>query len=90
MNQTENFKETVPVGDLGIIPLESCSSLGKRVNDYIVAWRKERSGAHMSSIHFEGYQKENYIIDAKCSRFGSGEARARSWNRFAARICTFL
>ena len=74
MNQTENFKETVPFGDLGIIPLESCS-LGKRVNDYIVAWRKERTGKHMSSIHFEGYQKDNYIIDAKCSRFGSGEAK---------------
>ena len=53
MNQTDNFKETVPVGELGIIPLESCSELGKRVNDYIVDWRKDRNGAHMSSIHFE-------------------------------------
>ena len=75
MNQTDNFKETIPVGELGIIPLESCSALGKRVNDYIVAWRKERTGEHMSSIHFEGYQRNNYIIDAKCSRFGSGEAK---------------
>ncbi|MBB5263384.1 ribose-phosphate pyrophosphokinase [Catenibacillus scindens] len=75
MNQTDNFKETVPVGELGIIPLESCSELGKRVNDYIVDWRKDRNGAHMSSIHFEGYQRDNYIIDAKCSRFGSGEAK---------------
>ena len=29
----------------------------------------------MSSIHFEGYQSDNYIIDTKCSRFGSGEAK---------------
>ena len=65
MNQTDNFKETIPAGELGIIPLESCSALGKRVNDYIVSWRRERTGKHMSSIHFEGYQRDNYIIDAK-------------------------
>ena len=75
MNQTENFKETIPVGELGIIPLESCSELGKKVNDYIVSWRQERDGDYMSSLHFEGYQKDTFIIDAKCSRFGSGEAK---------------
>ncbi len=75
MNQSDNFKETIPVGELGIIALESCSELGQRVNDYIVSWRKERTGAHMSSLHFEGYQKDHYLIDTKCSRFGSGEAK---------------
>lgn len=29
----------------------------------------------MNSLHFTGYQKENYLIDAKCPRFGSGEAK---------------
>ncbi len=75
MNQSDNFKETIPVGELGIIALESCSELGQRVNDYIVSWRKERTGAHMSSLHFEGYQKDHYLINTKCSRFGSGEAK---------------
>ena len=75
MNQTDNFKETVPVGELGIIPLESCSELGKRVNDYIVDWRKDRNGAHMSSIHFEGYQRDSYTIQVQTPRFGSGEGK---------------
>lgn len=75
MNPIDDFEETIPVGELGIIPLESCRELGERVNDYIVSWRKDRNGDHMSSIHFEGYQSDNYIIDAKCSRFGSGEAK---------------
>ncbi len=75
MNPIDDFEETIPVGELGIIPLESCRELGERVNDYIVSWRKERNGDHMSSIHFEGYQSDNYVIDAKCSRFGSGEAK---------------
>jgi len=75
MTQSNDFKETVPVGELGIIPLESCSNLGKRVNDYIVSWRGERDSAHMRSLQFAGYQKDHYIIDAECSRFGTGEGK---------------
>ena len=36
----EEFRNSIPVGDLGIIPLQSCSELGKMVNEYIVDWRK--------------------------------------------------
>lgn len=75
MSQTENLRETIPVGELGIIPLDSCRELGKRVNDYIVSWRKEKNSKHLPSVLLEGYKKNNYIIDAKCSRFGSGEGK---------------
>ena len=74
-DKNENFTKSIPVGELGIVALESCSELGKRVNDYIVSWRTQREGDHMKSLHFTGYQKENYLIDAKCPRFGSGEAK---------------
>ena len=33
----ERNLETIPVGPLGIIPLESCKELGDRVNNYLVA-----------------------------------------------------
>lgn len=74
-DKNENFTKSIPVGELGIVALESCSELGKRVNDYIVSWRTKREGDHMKSLHFTGYQKDNYLIDAKCPRFGSGEAK---------------
>ena len=74
-DKNENFTKSIPVGELGIVALESCSELGKRVNDYIVSWRTQREGDHMKSLHFTGYQKENYLIDTKCPRFGSGEAK---------------
>lgn len=70
-----DFKETIPVGQLGIIPLQSSWDLGKKVNEYIVSWRKERESAHSGNILFENYKQDTYIIDAKCSRFGSGEAK---------------
>ena len=78
MNQSPlniHFKETIPVAPLGIIPLQSSMELGQKVNDYIVSWRNDRESDHHSNILFEDYKKDNYIISAKCSRFGSGEAK---------------
>ena len=67
----EEFRNSIPVGDLGIIPLQSCSELGNMVNEYIVDWRKERE----SVLHQDDKIKDSYIVNTKCSRFGSGEAK---------------
>ena len=67
--------ETIPVGSLGIIPLEGCKSLGEKVNYYLVKWRAERESEHKDSLAFTGYQRDSYILDAKVPRFGSGEAK---------------
>lgn len=76
MQSTEERNlETIPVGSLGIIPLESCKTLGEKINAYLVEWRRERDHEHKKTIAFEGYQRKNYIIDTKIPRFGSGEAK---------------
>ena len=67
--------ETIPVGSLGIIPLEGCKTLGKKVDDYLVKWRVERESEHKDSLAFTGYQRDSYILDAQVPRFGSGEAK---------------
>lgn len=71
----ENIIETIPVGTLGIVALESSKTLGNKVNDYIVAWRNLRDSEHKSTIAFSGYQRESYLLNASCPRFGSGEAK---------------
>lgn len=65
----------VPVGKLGIIPLQSCMPLGEKVDSYIAKWRAERHNEHKDSITFAGYEKPSYILKSKCPRFGSGEAK---------------
>ncbi|BCK01693.1 ribose-phosphate pyrophosphokinase [Anaerocolumna chitinilytica] len=75
MPQQEKILETIPVGNLGIIALESSKSLGDKVNDYIVDWRNARESEHTSNIAFAGYQRDSYLIDAFCPRFGTGEAK---------------
>ena len=75
MSAQDKQIETIPVGKLGIIALESSKSLGQKVNDYIVDWRRSKESEHKSTISFSGYQRDSYLIDAKCPRFGSGEAK---------------
>lgn len=75
---------TVPVGKLGIIPLESCKALGEKVDSYLARWRAERHNEHKDNITFAGYERDSYILKSSCPRFGSGEAKGtlhgfRTW-----------
>ena len=68
--------DTIPVGPLGVIPLASCAEIGKKVDNYLVTWRKENTSEHKSNITFSGYERDSYIVAASVPRFGSGEAKA--------------
>ncbi|MCR4590625.1 MAG: ribose-phosphate pyrophosphokinase [Lachnospiraceae bacterium] len=67
--------ESIPVGKLGVIPVEGCMDMGKKVDKYLVAWRTERENEHKGSLIFQGYQRDSYIINTSISRFGTGEAK---------------
>lgn len=67
--------ETIPVGPLGLVPLDSCMELGKKVDWYLTKWRNDRDGEHNQSLAFAGYQRDSYIIKSKISRFGTGEGK---------------
>ncbi len=67
--------ETIPVGSLGVIPLEGCYKLGEKIDYYLVKWRTERESEHKESLAFSGYQRDSYLLGAKVPRFGSGEAK---------------
>jgi ribose-phosphate pyrophosphokinase len=67
--------ESIPVGTLGIIPLQSCAKLGEKVDYYLVKWRTERENEHKNSLAFAGYQRDSYLLSSKTPRFGSGEGK---------------
>ena len=67
--------ETIPVGSLGIIALESCKPLCEKIDRYLVKWRTERENEHKDSLAFSGYQRPSYLLSTKVPRFGSGEAK---------------
>ena len=66
---------TLPVGRLGLVPLESCKSLGQKVDEWLVQWRKEREHSLTDSFAFEGYKRDSYKISVQTPRFGSGEGK---------------
>ena len=75
VRRTERILENIPVGSLGLISLEGCEELGKKVDDYLVQWRHESAHEYKDDIAFSGYEKDTYLINAKVPRFGSGEAK---------------
>ncbi len=67
--------DSIPVGKLGVIALDSCSEMGRRVDEYLVNWRKERENETTQTIAFSGYHNDSYLIKSECPRFGTGEAK---------------
>ena len=75
LHRTERTLENIPVGPIGFIPIIGCQELGKKVDDYLVKWRKESVADLKNDAAFNEYSKETFIVDAKVPRFGSGEAK---------------
>lgn len=73
--QEKRNLNSIPVGSLGIIPLNGCEDLCDKVDKYLVKWRAERENEHKDSLAFAGYQRDSYIIQARVPRFGTGEAK---------------
>lgn len=64
------------VSPLKIIAHESCLELAQQVNDYLVTFRKEINKSHRDTPAFHGYERDNYLTELSCPRFGSGEGKA--------------
>ena len=75
LRRNERNLDNIPVGALGIVALDGIQEMGDKVNDYIVKWRREEGHAHKDDVAFSGYERDNYLINAKVPRFGSGEAK---------------
>ena len=73
--QEKRNLNSIPVGSLGMIPLDNCKPLGEKIDQYLVKWRTERESEHKESLAFAGYQRGSYILKAKVPRFGSGEGK---------------
>ena len=70
--------QTIPVGQLGIISMKNIEPLAEKVDAYIASWRSEREkAADENSLHFRGYQRDSYLINAVTPRFGSGEGKGQ-------------
>ncbi|MGL5434114.1 MAG: ribose-phosphate pyrophosphokinase [Lachnospiraceae bacterium] len=75
------FNDILPVAPLKIAALESCRDLAEKVNDYIVEFRRNDTEELIrckreEDLHYRGYDADSYLLNLKCPRFGTGEAKA--------------
>ncbi len=75
MSNIELLERTLPVAPLKIVAMESCRSLGQKVNDYIVSFRENTINEVSESSLYVNYKSNNYLVDCCCPRFGTGEAK---------------
>ena len=75
MANDERLLKTTPAGALGLIPLESCKTMGQQVDKYLVKWRAKREHKLCDTMTLNSYKRDTYIVEASCPRFGSGEAK---------------
>lgn len=75
MPNLHELEAAMPVAPLKLIVLDSAARLGNQVNNYLVNFRKNVKNIAKNDPAFEGYVSDNYIADAACYRFGTGEGK---------------
>lgn len=75
MPNLAELESALPVAPLKILALDSCKELGDRVNEYLVDFRKHVNNNIKEDPAFREYSVDNYLINASCPRFGSGESK---------------
>ncbi|MBQ8198591.1 MAG: ribose-phosphate pyrophosphokinase [Lachnospiraceae bacterium] len=75
MPNLAELENAMPVAPLKILALDSCKELGNRVNEYLVDFRKNVNNSIKEDPAFREYSVDNYLINASCPRFGSGESK---------------
>lgn len=58
---------------LSLLPMHGCENMGKMVNEYLLKWTTEPETDRLFT--FPACNKDTFVIQAECPRFGTGEAK---------------
>ena len=75
MPNLHDLENAMPVAPLKIVALPSAERLARRVNDYLVSFRKSVNNKVKNDPAFHGYIESSYLTNFECPRFGSGEGK---------------
>ena len=66
----------LPAGELALIAMHGTEDIANSINKYLVQWRQDVvSRGLVNEAIVEDYNKDSYLVDVRCPRFGSGEAK---------------
>jgi len=67
---------TVPFGPLGLIAMPGCEELGQKVNSWLMKWYEQQDALEDTPLFsLMGYNRQDFLIEAHCPRFGTGEGK---------------
>ena len=75
MPNTEQLKNAMPVAPIMLLTTKSALPLASKVNNHLVNFRRSLDNTFKNDPAFHGYMKDNYLVEAECPRFGTGEAK---------------
>ena len=69
---------TVPFGPLGIIAMPGCEEAGQKINEYLMKWYEQQAALEDNTPLYTqmGANRKDFLIEAHCPRFGTGEGKA--------------
>lgn len=76
MANLDLLENSIPVAPLKLAALPGSMEMAKKVDAYLVQFRKELS-ERRNGVPFSGYSEDSFLIDCECPRFGSGEAKGK-------------
>lgn len=76
MPNLSELENALPVAPMKLVAMQGAYSLGKRVNEYLVNFRRTINNIHKNDPAFHGYIEPSYLLNVSCPRFGSGEGKA--------------
>lgn len=75
MPNLQELVNAMPVAPLKIVALDGAASFSKKVNSYLVEFRKHANNVYHNDPAFQGYSEPNYLLDYSVPRFSSGESK---------------
>ncbi len=68
---------TRPLGPLGIIAMPGCEDAAKKINEYLMKWYEQQEALEDMPLYTQmGANRNDFLIEAHCPRFGTGEGKA--------------
>lgn len=76
MPNIEQLETAMPVAPIKLITTKAALPLAYRINSHLVEFRQSLNNSFKNDPAFHGYMEKDYVIEAECPRFGSGEGKA--------------
>lgn len=78
---SEDVLASRPIGPLGVVSMRGTEDLGTQVNEWLKRWAQKNKADLAAKnidpivISLPAYQREDFLIENQCPRFGTGEAK---------------